>query len=218
MRLASRFGRYGYRRVTDMLRIKGWGVKHKRVERIWRQEGLKVPQRQPKRGRLWLNDGSCIRLRPLYRGHVWSYDFVASRTHDGRALKLLTVLDDLFVRHGPPEYLRSDNGPEFTAKLVRRWLGRVGVETLFIEPGSPWENGYNESFNGKLRDELLNGEIFYSLAEAAVLVEQWRREYNTVRPHSACSGFPPAPEAIKPSPWFLRMPVLHGPPQVLGLT
>ena len=218
VRLASRFGRYGYRRVADMLRIEGWGVNHKRVERIWRQEGLKVPQRQPKRGRLWLNDGSCIRLRPLYRGHVWSYDFVASRTHDGRALKLLTVLDDLFVRHGPPEYLRSDNGPEFTAKLVRRWLGRVGVEMLFIEPGSPWENGYNESFNGKLRDELLNGEIFYSLAEAAVLVEQWRREYNTVRPHSACGGFPPALEAIKPSPWFLRMPVLHGPPQVLGLT
>ena len=107
---------------------------------------------------------------------------------------------------------------EFTAKLVRRWSGRVGVETLFIEPGSPWENSYNESFNGKLRDELLNGEIFCSLAEAAVLVEQWRREYNTVRPHSACGGFPPAPEAIKPSPWFLRMPVLHGPPQVLGLT
>ena len=243
VRLASRFGRYGYRRVTDMLRIEGWGVNHKRVERIWRQEGLKVPERQPKRGRLWLNDGSCIRLRPLYRGHVWSYDFVASRTHDGRALKLLTVLDehtreclaivvarkirshdvlevlaDLFVRHGPAEYLRSDNGPEFTAKLVRRRLGRVGVETLFIEPGSPWENGYNESFNGKLRDELLNGEIFYSLAQAAVLVEQWRREYNTVRPHSACGGFPPAPEAIKPSPWFLRMPVLHGPPQLLGLT
>ena len=243
VRLASRFGRYGYRRVTDMLRIEGWGVNHKRVERIWRQEGLKVPQRQPKRGRLWLNDGSCIRLRPLYRGHVWSYDFVAARTHDGRALKLLTVLDehtrvclaivvarkirshdvlevlaDLFVRHGPPEYLRSDNGPEFSAKLVRRWLGRVGVETLFIEPGSPWENGYNESFNGKLRDELLNGEIFCSLAEAAVLVEQWRREYNTVRPHSACGGFPPAPEAIKPSPWFLRMPVLHGSPQVLELT
>ena len=135
------------------------------------------------------------------------------RSHD-----VLEVLANLFVRHGPPEYLRSDNGPEFSAKLVRRWLGRVGVETLFIEPGSPWENGYNESFNGKLRDELLNGEIFYSLAEAAVLVEQWRREYNTVRPHSACGGFPPAPEAIKPSPWFLKMPVLHGPPQVLGLT
>ena len=136
VRLASRFGRYGYRRVTDMLRIEGWGVNHKRVERIWRQEGLKVSQRQPKRGRLWLNDGSCIRLRPLYRGHVWSYDFVASRTHD-----VLEVLADLFVRHGSPEYLRSDNGPEFTAKLVRRWLGRVGVEMLFIEPGSPCENG-----------------------------------------------------------------------------
>ena len=226
VRLASRFGRYGYRRVTDMLRIEGWGVNYKRVERIWRQEGLKVPERQPKRGRLWLNDGSCIRLRPLYRGHVWSYDFVASRTHDGRALKLLTVLDehtreglaivvarkirshdvlevlaDLFVRHGPPEYLRSDNGPEFSAKLVRRWLGRVGVETLFIELGSPWENGYNESFNGKLRDELLNGEILYSLAQAAVLVEQWRREYkvnssghrNTSR--RSCDGGNQAPRS-----------------------
>ena len=243
VRLASRFGRYGYRRVTDMLRIEGWGVKHKRVERIWRQEGLKVPQRQPKRGRLWLNDGSCIRLRAAVSGPRLVVRFrgledarracaeaadSAGRAHEGvpgdrggsqiRSHDVLEVLADLFVRHGPPEYLRSDNGPEFTAKLVRRWLGRVGVETLFIEPGSPWENGYNESFNGKLRDELLNGEIFYSLAQAAVLVEQWRREYNTVRPHSACGGFPPAPEAIKPSPWFLRMPVLHGPPQVLGLT
>ena len=116
-----------------------------------------------------------------------------------------------------PRAGRGD-APEFTAKLVRRWLGRVGVETLFIEPGSPWENGYNESFNGKLRDELLNGEIFYSLAEAAVLVEQWRREYNTVRPHSASGGRPPAPEAIKPSPWFLRMPQLHGPTMAAGLT
>ena len=137
VRLASRFGRYGYRRVTDMLRIEGWGVNHKRVERIWRQEGLKVPERQPKRGRLWLNDGSCIRLRPLYRGHVWSYDFVASRTHDGRALKLLTVLDehtreclaivvarkirshdvlevlaDLFVRHGPVRPTRASRVSE----------------------------------------------------------------------------------------------------------
>ena len=202
-----------------------------------------MPKKQPKRGRLWLTDGSCIRLRPLYRHHVWAYDFVADRTHDGRPLKMLTVLDEysreclaivvarrlraddvlqtlseLFVDHGPPANLRSDNGPEFTAKVVREWLERVEVKTLYIEPGSPWENGYNESFNGKLRDELLNGEIFYSLAQAAVLVEQWRREYNTVRPHSACGGFPPAPEAIKPSPWFLTMPVLHGPPQVLGLT
>ena len=243
VKVAGRFGRYGYRMVTGMLRAEGWVVNHKRVERIWREEGLKVPKKQPKRGRLWLTDGSCIRLRPLYRHHVWAYDFVADRTHDGRPLKMLTVLDEysreclaivvarrlraddvlqtlseLFVEHGPPANLRSDNGPEFTAKVVREWLERVEVKTLYIEPGSPWENGYNESFNGKLRDELLNGEIFYSLAEAAVLVEQWRREYNTVRPHSACGGFPPAPEAIKPSPWFLRMPVLHGPPQVLGLT
>ena len=226
VKVARRFGCYGYRMVTGMLRTEGWAVNHKRVERIWRQEGLKVPSKQPKRGRLWLNDGSCIRLRPLYQHHVWSYDFVADRTHDGRALKLLTVLDehtreclaivvarkirshdvlevlaDLFVRHGPPEYLRSDNGPEFAAKLMRRWLGRVGVETLFIEPGSPWENGYNESFNGKLRDELLNGEIFYSLAQAAVLVEQWRREYrvnsrgrrNTSGKRRSCDGGKQAP-------------------------
>ena len=209
--------RYGYRRVTDMLRIEGWGVNHKRVERIWRQEGLKVPERQPKRGRLWLDDGSCIRLRPLYRGHVWSYDFVASRTHDGRALKLLTVLDehtreclaivvarkirshdvlevlaDLFVRHGPPEYLRSDNGPEFTAKLVRRWLERVGVETLFIEPGSPWENGYNESFNGKLRDELLNGRSS----------ARWRRRpcWSSNGGASTIPSDPTAPAAAFPRP------------------
>ena len=192
MLLASRFGRYGYRRVTDMLRIEGWGVNLEQVERISRHEGLKVPQRQPKRGRQWLNDGSCIRLRPLYRGHVWSYDFVASRTHDGRALKLLTVLDEHTREYlaivaackiasprrapGAGRSVRPTRASrvsevglrKFTAKLVRRWLGRVGVEMLFIEPGSPWENGYNESFNGKLRDELLNGEIFCSLAEAAV--------------------------------------------------
>ena len=210
VRLASRFGRYGYRQITNLLRIDGCRVNHKRAEQIWRQEGLKVPRRQPKRGRLWLTDSSCIRLRPLHRNHVWSYDFVSARTHDGRALKLLTVLDeytrecvaikvarkirahdvlkvlaDLFTRHGPPGHLRSDNGPEFTAKVVRRWLARLRVRTLFIEPGGPWENGYNESFNGKLRDEFLNGEIFYTLPEAVVLVEQWRRLYNTVRPHSA---------------------------------
>ncbi len=243
IRLASRFGRYGYRQITNLLRIEGWEVNHKRVERIWRQEGLKVPRRQPKRGRLWLNDGSCIRLRPLHKNHVWSYDFVSTRTHDGRALKLLTVLDeytrqclaikvgrktrahdvlevltDLFARHDPPEHLRSDNGPEFTAKLVRRWLARLRVQTLYIAPDSPWENGYNESFNGKLRDEFLNGEIFYTLPEATVLVEQWRRLYNTVRPHRAHGGLPPAPETIKPSPWFLRMPQLQGPPMARGLT
>ena len=223
--LASRYGRYGYRRITALLRRYGWQVNHKRVERIWRQEGLKVPQKQPKRGRLWLNDGSCIRLRPTHRHHVWSYDFVADRTHDGQAIKILTLIDeytreslaivvarkiksddvlhcltDLFVKHGPPEHIRSDNGPEFTAKAVRGWLGRLGVKTLFIEPGSPWENGYNESFNGKLRDEVLNGEIFYTLREAQVIIERWRQEYNTFRPHSSLGYCPPAPEAVLPNP------------------
>ena len=187
--LAGRFGRYGYRRVTALLRRAGWRVNHKRVERIWRREGLRVPQKQPKRGRLWLNDGSCVRLRPCSPNHVWAYDFVQARTHDGRAFRLLTVIDeytreclaiqvarqirsddvvqllaDLFVLRGPPEHLRSDNGPEFCAQALREWLGRIGVKTLYIQPGSPWENGYNESFNGKLRDELLDREIFYNLA------------------------------------------------------
>ena len=223
--LAARYGRYGYRRITALLRRDGWQVNHKRVERIWRQEGLKVPQKQPKRGRLWLNDGSCVRLRPTHRNHVWSYDFVADRTHDGRAIKILTVIDestrqslaivvarkiksddvlhcltDLFVKHRPPEHIRSDNGPEFTAKAVRSWLGRIGVKTLFIEPGSPWENGYNESFNGKLRDELLNGEIFYTLKEAQLIIEGWRQEYNTFRPHSSLRYRPPAPEVVLQPP------------------
>ena len=242
VKVAGRFGRYGYRMVTGMLRAEGWVVNHKRVERIWREEGLKVPKKQPKRGRLWLTDGSCIRLRPLYRHHVWAYDFVADRTHDGRPLKMLTVLDEysreclaivvarrlraddvlqtlseLFVEHGPPANLRSDNGPEFTAKVVREWLERVEVKTLYIEPGSPWENGYNESFNGTLGEEVLKREIFYSLEEAAVLVEQWRREYNTIRPHSSLRYRPPAPEALRPDPFFLNLPKLNGPsPQASG--
>ncbi len=220
IRLANKFGRYGYRRITVLLKWIGFRVNHKRVERIWREEGLKVPAKQPKRGRLWLNDGSCVRLRPTHRNHVWSYDFVAERTHDGRPIKVLTVIDEysreclaivverrlqsddvlsclteLFVKHGPPEHIRSDNGSEFTAKVVRHWLKRLGVQTLFIEPGSPWENGYNESFNGKLRDELLNREIFYTLKEAQVLIEEWRMEYNTFRPHSSLKYRPPAPEA-----------------------
>ena len=223
--LAGRFGRYGYRRVTALLRRAGWRVNHKRVERIWRREGLRVPQQQPKRGRLWLNDGSCVRLRPCSPNHVWAYDFVQARTHDGRAFRLLTVIDeytreclaiqvarqirsddvvqllaDLFVLRGPPEHLRSDNGPEFCAQALREWLGRIGVKTLYIQPGSPWENGYNESFNGKLRDELLDREIFYTLQEAKVLIEQWRRHYNRVRPHSALGYRPPAPETMEIPP------------------
>jgi putative transposase len=221
--LASEYGRYGYRRVGALLRTEGFAVNHKRVERLWRREGLKVPQRQPRRGRLWLNDGSCVRLRPERKDHVWSYDFVQARTRDGRAFRMLNVIDeytreclaidvarklkaddvlerlsDLFVRRGVPAHIRSDNGPEFTAKAVRGWLGRIGVRTLYIEPGSPWENGYIESFNGKLSDELLGREAFDTLLEAKVLIERWRVRYNTVRPHSSLGYQPPAPEALRP--------------------
>jgi len=219
--LATKYGRYGYRRITALLKQENWKVNHKRVERIWRKEGLKVPQRQPKRGRLWLNDGSCVRLRPEHKDHVWSYDFMVDRMANGRPFRILTILDeytreclailvdrhinsqnvidklfDLFIFRAIPDYIRSDNGPEFTAKAIRSWLNRMGIKTLFIEPGSPWENGYIESFNGKLRDELLNREVFTTLMEAKVLIENWRQEYNTVRPHSALRYRPPAPEAV----------------------
>ncbi len=219
--LAALYGRYGTPRITRMVHNEGWQVNHKRVERIWRAQGLKVPSKQPKRGRLWFNDGSCVRLRPTHRDHVWAYDFVAAWTHDGRPFRMLTLVDEftreclaidvarrlksddvlerlswLFATRGVPEHIRSDNGPEFTATVVRNWLERVGVKTLFIQPGSPWDNGYVESFNGKLRDELLNGEIFYTLKEAKVLIESWRVHYNTVRPHSALGYRPPAPEAV----------------------
>lgn len=218
--LALQYGRYGYRRITALLQAEGWNVNHKRIERLWRQEGLKVPSRQPKRRRLWLNDGSCIRLRPEYPNHVWSYDFVLHHTNDGRKFRMLTIIDeytrqclaidvarqiksedvlirltDLFVRRGTPTNIRSDNGSEFTAHVVREWLEAVGVNTLFITPGSPWENGYNESFNGKLRDEVLNVEIFDTLLEAKVLISRWRNEYNHIRPHSSLGYKPPAPEA-----------------------
>ena len=221
--LASAYGRYGYRRVTALLHREGWTVNHKRVERLWRQEGLKVPKKQPKRQRLWLAEGSCLRLRPTHTDHVWSYDFVADRTSDGRSLRMLTLIDehsreclaidvarrltsedvlerlsDLFVRRGVPQYVRSDNGSEFTAKRVRQWLERVGVKTLFIAPGSPWENGYIESFNGKLRDELLAREQFDTLWEAKVLIERWRGHFNTIRPHSSLGYRAQAPEAIHP--------------------
>ena len=218
--LASVYGRYGTPRITSLIRRTGWNVNHKRVERIWKREGLQVPKKQPKRGRLWMNDGSCVRLRPERKDHVWAYDFVQGKTHNGRPFRMLTLIDEwtreclaidtarrlnsddvlerlswLFATRGVPEHVRSDNGPEFTAKVVRAWLKKVGVKTLFIEPGSPWENGYVESFNGKLRDELLNGEIFYTLKEAKVLIERWRVHYNTIRPHRSLGQRPPAPEA-----------------------
>ncbi len=206
-----------------MLRQEGWHVNHKRVERLWRQEGLKVPQKQPKRRRLWFNDGSCLRLRPEHGNHVWSYDFVSERTSDGRPLRMLNIIDeytreclairvrrtikandvidtlsDLFITRGTPRFIRSDNGPEFVAELLRTWLFNLGVTTAFIEPGSPWENGYIESFNGKFRDELLNREIFDTVLEAKVVTEEWRKQYNSVRPHSSLGYRPPAPEAFYP--------------------
>ncbi len=225
------YGRYGYRRIAALLREAGWQVNDKRVERLWRREGLKVPSKQPKRGRLWLNDGSCMRLRPQYRDHVWSYDFVHHRTDEGRAFRTLNIIDeypreclairvkrklnstdvidvltDLFIIRGIPAYIRSDNGPEFVAQAVRDWITAVGAQTAYIEPGSPWENGYCESFNARFRDELLNGEIFYSLKEAQIIIEQWRRHYNTRRPHSALGYRPPAPEAIIP---IDQRPAMH---------
>ena len=218
--LATQYGRYGYRRITAMLKSENWMVNHKRVERIWRREGLKVPAKQPKRKRLWLSDGSCIRLRPEHKDHVWSYDFVKSHTADGRGFRILTIIDEytreclalyvarnitsrqvveqlyeLFILRGVPEHIRSDNGSELTARVIRTWLADLGVKTLYIEPGSPWENGYNESFNGKLQDELLKREMFINLKEARILVERWRWEYNHVRPHSSKGYRPPAPEA-----------------------
>jgi putative transposase len=221
--LASQYGRYGYRRITGLLRTAGWRVGKDRVERIWRREGLKVPQKQRPRRRLWLNDGSCVRLRAERPNQVWSYDFVSAATHDGRTLRLLTLIDeytreslairvarrlgsqevietlgDVMLVRGIPEHLRSDNGPEFVARELRKWLAGLGTGPLYIEPGSPWENGYCESFNGKLRDECLNGEIFYSLKEAQVVIEQWRVEYNTRRPHSALGYRPPVPAAYSP--------------------
>jgi len=197
--LTRQFGRYGYRRIAALLREAGWSVSDGRVERLWRREGLKVPMKQPKKGRLWLNDGSCVRLRPEYRNHVWSYDFVHCRTDDGKVFRTLNIIDehsreclairvkrklnstevvdaltDLFILRGVPAYIRSDNGPEFIAEAAKNWIAAVGARTVYIEPRSPWENGYCESFNARLRDELLNGEVFYSLREAQILIEEWK--------------------------------------------
>ena len=230
--LATQYGRYGYRKITDLLRGEGWRVNPKRVARLWRREGLKVPQKQPKRKRLWLGDGSCVRLRAEHENHVWSYDFLHDRTHDGRPLRVLTIMDEytreclsmdvarrltsqdvlerlgeLFVTRGVPSYIRSDNGPELTAKAVRTWLSRMGVKTLYIEPGSPWENAFVESLHSTLRYELLDGEIFTSLLEAQVLIERWRLEYNTIRPHDSLGRRPPAPEAIEMP--LLQQPILE---------
>ena len=223
--LACNYGRAGYRTVTDMMRNKGRLIKHKRVERIWREEGLKVPKKQTKRTRLWLTDGSCIRLRPTHKNHVWSYDFIEDKTTNGKKIRFLNIIDEfsreciasvprrnwrnndviellagLMLLNGTPEYLRSDNGSEFTSNKVRKWLAGAGVITAYIEPGSPWENGYCESFNARMRDEFLNGELFGNMYEANVLTKRWVTYYNAVRPHSGLGGKPPAPQIIIPLP------------------
>ncbi|PFG64329.1 transposase InsO family protein [Thioclava sp. ES.031] len=195
--LARQFGRYGYRRIAALLRDAGWEVNDKRIRRLWQREGLKVPMNQPKKGRLWLNDRSCVRLRSEYHNHVWSYDVVHCRTEDGKVFRTLNILDehrreclairgkrklnsgdvidalsDLFILRGVPAYIRSDNGPEFVAQAVQDWIAVVGAEAAYIEFGSPWENGCCKSFNARFRDEFLNGEVFYSLREAQILIQQ----------------------------------------------
>lgn len=209
--------RYGYRRITALLRIEGWRVNRKRVGRIFRLEGLRIAIKQRKRRRLGSQDGAVTRHSASSHNEVWSYDFVMDQTEDGRRLKMLPVVDEytrqclgievarsvtaddviavlakLFTTHGAPRYLRSDNGPEFIAGAVKSWLTQSGVATLYIEPGSPWQNAYSESFNSRFRDELLDREVFNSLTEAQVLVEAYRCEYNTERPHSSLGYQTPA--------------------------
>jgi len=221
--LAARHPRFGYRRIWALLRAEnyrmdgGEPVNVKRVHRLWKQEGLKVPKKQRKRRRLGHSGNSCTRCRAERVNHVWSYDFVMDQTTDGRRLKLLPVVDEytrqclaieverhltaddvvntlryLFELRGAPGFIRSDNGPEFIALAVKAWLNQSGSQTLYIEPGSPWENAYCESFNGKLEDELLNREEFETLKEAKVLVEDWRLAYNHHRPHSSLNYMTPA--------------------------
>jgi putative transposase len=216
-RLALKWPRFGYRRIAALLREEGWRVNVKRVHRLWKAEGLQIRRKARKRRRMGTSANACDRRRPRYKDHVWSYDFVTDRTERGAQVKLLTVvdeftrecltiqtarsfrggdvvaaLDELFAIRGRPRYIRSDNGPEFACKAVRKWLKASGVGTLFIEPGSPWENGYVESFNGKLRDECLNGELFINRMEMQYVVDRWRLDYNHHRPHSMLGWMTPA--------------------------
>ena len=206
--LSRKHPTYGYRLITELLRAEGWRVNRKRVQRVRRREELQVVKRVRKTKRPLAGGGE--RVRAQKPNQVWSYDFVHDRLENGAGLKLLTVLDEctreclgilversitaagvigflevLMLKRGQPEHVRSDNGPEFVAEALKGWLGRSGIQTQYIEPGSPWENGHVESFHGKLRGGCLNREVFGNLLEAKVLVEQWRRQYNEKRPHSA---------------------------------
>jgi putative transposase len=213
--LARQYGRYGYRHIATLLREAGWELNDKRVERLWRREGLKVPMKQPKKGRLWRDDGSCVRLRPEYRNHVWSHDFVHCRTEDGRVFRTLNILDehsreclaikvrrkltsgdviealsDLFILRGVPAYIRSDNGPEFVAQAVQDWIKAVGAKTAYIEPGSPWENGYCESFNARFRRRTVQRR---SLLQPPGSADPGREMEETLQHETTarCSGLPP---------------------------
>ena len=217
LELVRRHPRYGYRRIWALLRRDGWRVNRKRVYRLWRQQGLKVPRKQRKKRRLGCSANSCVRRPAEHKGHVWAWDFLHDRTADGRPLKWFTLVDEYtreclalevdrgmtaravgavlagVVRgRGAPAHIRSDNGPEFIAKAIRAWMAEAGLETLYIDPGAPWENGYAESFNSKVRDELLNAEELGSVLEAKVLAKEWRQEYNHVRPHSSLGYRTPA--------------------------
>ena len=221
IRLAKQYGRYGYRKIAKLLRIEGWNVNHKKVERLWREEGLQLPIRHKRRKRLYHRDTSVIRLRPQYENHIWSVDFVFDKLANGRSYKMLTVIDEytrealcvtvtpkmgsadvlealyrLILKRGKPAYIRSDNGREFTAEALQAWLNKVGVKPIQIYPGSPWENGYNERFNGTLRREVLNAEWFATIDQAKTVIGKWLRQYNHVRPHQALGMRPPVPETI----------------------
>ena len=221
IKLAKRYGRYGYRKIAALLHMEGWEVNHKKVERLWSEEGLQLPKRHKKRRRLYHKDSSVIRLRPQYQNHIWSVDFVHDKLSSGRSYKMLTVLDEytrqalcvevksrmgsadvlealypLLLTRGKPEYIRSDNGSEFIATALQLWLRRVGIKPIQIYPGSPWENGYNERFNGTLRHEVLNAEWFTSVAQAQIVINMWLKEYNNIRPHQSLNMRPPIPETL----------------------
>lgn len=231
--LSMRHPRYGYRRITALLRGEGWCVNRKRVHRLWKREGLKVVVKQRKKRRLGSSDNSVVRRKAEHINHVWSYDFVMDQTENGRQLKFLPVLDEytrecltlevarsmtardvievleqLFIVRGVPEYIRSDNGSEFIANAIKTWLAEIGVKTLYIAPGSPWENAYSESFNSRFRDELLNRELFGSVLESRVLSGDWRLDYNHHRPHSSLDYMTPAAFAatcVQPGSAALRL-------------
>lgn len=218
--------RYGYRRVWALLRREGWAVNKKRVQRLWREADLKVPAKERKRRRMGASENGCTRRRAEYIDHIWSYDFAMDATEDGRRLKVMPIVDEysreclalemersitaedvvevldrLFTERGEPDYIRSDNGPEFIAEAIKRWLASRGVKTLYIEPGAPWENAYSETFISRLRDELLNREEFANLNEAQVLAGDYRERYNYHRPHGALGYLTPAEFAAVEDLW-----------------